>query len=445
MTHKGLRHSAFVAVALTAALGASACSGSAGRGAGSDTKPRAVPAVKGEGKTLTVWVMDGDYSDATLKAMKDQLTRQTGAEAKVEVQNWDGITTKITTALATSTPPDVIDIGNTQVASFAASGGLMDLTPYTKDFRQGQSWLAGLEEPATVDGRLYAVPSFAGARAVIYNKKIWAAAGVKHAPATLDELTSALRRIRAANPAPDFSPFYLPGRYWHTGVQFVWDAGGDIAAKQGSTWKGALGTEAAQRGLNAYRQFQNEFSAPSTRTIDTLNPDQTRVFADGKAAAISATNATIALIKKANPSFKDSDMGTFPFPGRSGTSQPVMLGGSDWAVAAKSAHADLALQWVKIATAPTVQKQWVAGHDGWIPNSTGAVEAARDEADPLFRGFFDAALRSKATPAAADWAELEGNKDIDKVFSSIASGTRNAKQAADTFDETVGKVLNARH
>ncbi|MFE3944835.1 extracellular solute-binding protein [Streptomyces sp. NPDC059118] len=445
MTHKGLRHSAFVAVVLTAALGASACSGSAGRGSGGDTKPRAVPVVKGEGKTLTVWVMDGDYSDATLKAMKDQLTRQTGAEAKVEVQNWDGITTKITTALATSTPPDVIDIGNTQVASFAASGGLMDLTPYTKDLRQGQSWLAGLEEPATVDGRLYAVPSFAGARAVIYNKKIWAAAGVKHAPATLDDLTSALRRIRAANPAPDFSPFYLPGRYWHTGVQFVWDAGGDIAAKQGSTWKGALGTEAAQRGLNAYRQFQNEFSAPSTRTIDTLNPDQTRVFADGKAAAISATNATIALIKKANPAFKDSDMGTFPFPGRSGTSQPVMLGGSDWAVAAKSTHADLALQWVKIATAPTVQKQWVAGHDGWIPNSTGAVEAARDEADPLFRGFFDAALRSKATPAAADWAEIEGNKDIDKVFSSIASGTRNAKQAADAFDETAGKVLNARH
>lgn len=40
---------------------------------------------------------------------------------------------------------------------------------------------------------------------------------------------------------------------------------------------------------------------------------------------------------------------------------------------------------------------------------------------------------------------MEGNKDIDKVFSSIASGTSGPKQAADTFDKTVGKVLNAQH
>ncbi|MFF2507620.1 extracellular solute-binding protein [Streptomyces sp. NPDC058067] len=384
-----------------------------------------------------------DYSEATRKAMKEQFTRQTGADVKIEVQNWDGITTKITTALATSTPPDVIDIGNTQVASFAASGGLMDLSPYAKDLRQGQTWLGGLEEPATVDGKLYAAPSFAGARAVIYNKKIWDAAGVKSVPTTYDELTKALRQVRKANPARDFSPFYLPGLYWHTGVQFVWDAGGDIAAKKGSAWKGSLGDTAAQRGLAEYKSFQNEFSAPSTRTIDTLNPDQNRVFADGKASAISATNAMIALIKKANPKIKDADLGTFPFPGKSGRSQPVMLGGSDWGIAAKSAHQDLALQWVKIATDPAVQTKWVAGHDGWIPNSESAVKSAGEKADPLLRPFFDAALRSKATPASADWAQLEGNKDIDKVFSSIASGSRTPKQAADTFDTTAGKVLNA--
>ncbi|QNS08044.1 extracellular solute-binding protein [Streptomyces xanthii] len=432
-----------VAVVVAASLAAAGCSGSAGHAGSGDGKQRAVPVVKAKGKTLTVWVMDGDYSEATRKAMKDRFTRQTGADVKIEVQNWDGITTKITTALATSTPPDVIDIGNTQVASFAASGGLMDLTPYAKDLRQGQQWLDGLEEPATVDGRLYAAPSFAGARAVIYNKKIWDAAGVKAAPTTYDELKKALRKVRAAHPARDFSPFYLPGKYWHTGVQWVWDAGGDVAARDGEAWKGTLGSGAAQKGLAEYKAFQNEFSAPSTRTIDTLNPDQTRVFADGKASAISATNVTIDLIKKANPKIEDEDLGTFPLPGASGRSQPVMLGGSDWGVAAKSAHQDLALRWVKIATDPAVQTEWVAGRDGWIPNSEGAVKAAGGKADPLLRPFFDAALRSKATPASADWAQLEGNKDIDKVFSSVASGSRSPRQAAGTFDTTAGKVLNA--
>lgn len=79
------------------------------------------------------------------------------------------------------------------------------------------------------------------------------------------------------------------------------------------------------------------------------------------------------------------------------------------------------------------------------PEQHGRGEGRPRRGRPPVPGFFDAALRSKATPAAADWAAVEGNKDIDKVFSSIASGTSGPKQAAETFDKTVGKVLNAQH
>ncbi|MFF2507619.1 hypothetical protein ACFVTY_30205 [Streptomyces sp. NPDC058067] len=47
------------AALVVVSLGASGCSGSAGRDAGGDGKQHAVPVVKAEGKTLTVWVMDG--------------------------------------------------------------------------------------------------------------------------------------------------------------------------------------------------------------------------------------------------------------------------------------------------------------------------------------------------------------------------------------------------
>lgn len=91
------------ALVLALAGGLAAC-GSAGNG-GSSTDQRQVSATGGKAGKLTVWVMDGDYSDATLKAIDSRFTQQTGAKVSIQVQSWDDITTKVTTALSTANPP----------------------------------------------------------------------------------------------------------------------------------------------------------------------------------------------------------------------------------------------------------------------------------------------------------------------------------------------------
>ncbi|GGN49568.1 N,N'-diacetylchitobiose transport system substrate-binding protein [Actinoplanes campanulatus] len=418
-----------IAVAVATVLSLAACSGNGGNSGG-------------EGKTITVWVMDGDYTDTTLQAINKRFTEATGASVDLQIQQWEGITTKISTALSTTGTPDILDLGNTQVPGFAASGGLLDLTPYRNDLKQGRTWLAGLEDPATVDGALYAAPGFAGARAVIYNKKTWTAAGITATPKTYAELTAALDKIEAGNPAADFAPFYLPGQYWFAGLQFLWDAGGEIATHEGGAWKGGFSTPAGQKGLTEFTTFQNTYSTPASRTLDTITPDQTQLFADGKTSAILATSGSIGLIQKANPAIKNEDIGTFPFPGTSGKTQPVMLGGSDWGIAAKSDAHDLALQWVKIAASPAVQDEFVFGNDGWIPNSTEGIQAAQAKGlTEQQQGFFGGALSSKATPAAAQWPTIEGDKSINQVFSAVASGAETPEAAAKEFDAHLESTL----
>lgn len=311
---RGRRYIGTAALCTATLLAVTACGGGGSSSGGDDGAPKAVPNAKGEGKTLTVWVMDGDYTEATIKAINDQFTQATGAQVDVQIQQWEGITTKISTALSTSGTPDVLDLGNTQVPGFAANGGLLDLTPYRDDLKQGRTWLAGLEEPATVDKALYAVPGFAGARAVIYNKKTWAAAGVTAAPTTYAELTAALDKIKAKNSAADFSPFYLPGQYWFAGLQFLWDAGGEIATSEGGTWTGGFSTPAGQKGLTDFKTFQNAYSSKASQAIDTITPDQNQVFADGKTSAILSTTGSLGLIQKANPKIKPEDLGTFRCP-----------------------------------------------------------------------------------------------------------------------------------
>ncbi len=428
---------AAAALVTAAALSLSGCS--------TGTSSSSSSSSDASGQTITVWAMNGDYSDQTLAAIDKAFTKKTGAKVKLETQEWSGITTKITTALSTSNPPDVLDIGNTQVSSFAATGGLMDLTKYKSELSEGNTWISGLEEPATIDGKLYAVPAFAASRAVIYNKTLWAAAGITSAPTTWDEFTADLDKVAAKNSSDsDFVPFYLPGQYWYSMLQFVWDAGGNIAVDKNGTWKGTTSNAKAQTGLKNWKSFQNTYSSKASQTVDTTSPDMNQLMAEGKTSAILSNSSSIAAIEKQNSKITDSDLGTFPMPGQSGSNQPSMIAGSDWAIAAKSTHAELAREWVKIAASSTMQQKWVFGHDGWLPNTVEGLQKAMDTSDfpEVQKGFFEAAKKSKATPASPNWATIEGDKSVNEFTQAIATGSKSIKAAASSFDSHLDEVLN---
>jgi N,N'-diacetylchitobiose transport system substrate-binding protein len=422
---------------LALALAATACGSSAApaadAGAGLSTK--------GAGSTLTVWYMDGDLSTQDQNAIDAAFTAATGAKVDVQIQEWTNINTKLSTALAQNDPPDVVEIGNTDVPLFAATGALADLTADRARLEQGQSWLPGLAGPATVAGHLYAVPLFAGNRAVIYNKKIWAAAGITAVPTSYPQLTADLDKIKAANPSPDFSAFYFPGEYWYGALQFVWDAGGQLATESGGTWSGALSSAAAQQGLETWKDFQNTYSTPASRDVDTKSPDQDALFAQGQAAAILDTSVNTVL--KDNPSMK-SQIGTFPFPGRAaGSAQPVFLGGSDLGIAAKSSHVALAEEYLEIAASVAVQKADIVGIDGWTPISTQLIAQTSASLPATSRAFTEAAVHSVATPATPGWATIESDASINQFFSAIATGSQSPAQAAASFDSHLDQALNA--
>ncbi|GGE90909.1 extracellular solute-binding protein [Mycetocola zhadangensis] len=427
------------ALAGAATLALAGCS--TGGGA-SSSLPDGIPdSVDAKGETLTVWVMQDDYSEATLDAINEEFTERTGAEVDVQMQPWDGISTKLSTALGTSTPPDVVDIGNTQVAGYATNGALLDVTDYREDLAQGQTWLGGLEEPATVDGSLYGIPGFAGNRAVIYNKTMWAEAGVTEAPTTWDELTAALDTVAAANPAEDFSPLYLPGQHWYVGLQFMWDHGGEIATQEDGEWVSTAGSDASLKGIEAWKEFQNTYSAESSRTVSADKPEQEQILADGKAGAIIASNGSVTATLNANPELTEADLGTFALPGQNEETQPVMLGGSVWGIAAKSANPELALIWTQIAVNPDIQTEYVFGDQGLMPNSEESIEAVEGDLSEVKAGFFQAALNSRATPAAPGWTEVEGANLLQNLFSTVASGAATPEEAAAAYDAKAGEAL----
>ena len=432
------RSLAVLAAAVSLAFGAAACSSSSdGKAAGSTSAGPTSFA----GKTLTVWYMDGDLSSQAQAAINASFTKATGAKVNVQIQEWTNINTRISTALSQDNPPDVIEIGNTDVPLFAAAGALSDISPDVSGLDGGQSWLPGLVGPATVGGKVYAAPLFAGNRAVIYNKQIWGAAGITAPPTSLAELTADLDKIKAANPSPDFSAFYFPGEYWYGALQFVWDAGGQLATDNNGTWAGALESPAAQQGLSTWKNFQNTYSTAASRNTDTKTPDQASLFANGKAATILDTS--INTVVKDNPALK-GEIGTFPFPSSTpGKNQPVFLGGSDLAIAAKSQNQAMALAYLKAATSTSVQTSAIVGIDGWTPVSTQLIDQTSGTLTSTSQAFSVAAKNSVATPATPGWATIESDQTINTFFSDIATGRKTPLQAAQGFDSHLNQALNA--
>jgi N,N'-diacetylchitobiose transport system substrate-binding protein len=93
-----------------------------------------------EAQDLTVWLMTGTVPDPVLAEInKEWESAHKGAKVKVEIQQWEGIGPKITTALGSNNPPGVVEIGNTLTPGFADSKGLKDLTDKKSDLG-GDDW-----------------------------------------------------------------------------------------------------------------------------------------------------------------------------------------------------------------------------------------------------------------------------------------------------------------
>ena len=141
----------------------------------------------------------------------------------------------------------MVEIGNTQAPTFTSAGAFTDVTDQLDDWG-GDDLLQGFVDGATVDGKTYAVPYYAGSKYIFYRKDLFEEAGIE-VPTTMDEFVEAAVDLKEANPDPaNFSGFWFPGQDWRNGVAFVWDAGGDLAVEDGDEWTGALSDARVDRG-----------------------------------------------------------------------------------------------------------------------------------------------------------------------------------------------------
>ncbi len=240
-------------------------------------------------RTVTLWLMKDSASQDFQRRFTEEFERtHPGLDLDIRIQEWTGIGEKVQAALKGdgSDGPDVIEVGNTQVAQYAEGGRLLDLTLESMRDWDMRDWLPGLAQPGEFLSQQYGIPWYAANRVVIYRKDLFARAGVTGPPRTRQEWLEITERLDTGGT----QGIYLAGQDWYTLSGFIWDEGGDLAVQRGPVWEGALHTPAALRGMDFYRQLQALGDGPVA--ADEEHPPQAGVFAGGEVAQIVAVPAS---------------------------------------------------------------------------------------------------------------------------------------------------------
>ncbi|MFK0019872.1 extracellular solute-binding protein [Streptomyces sp. NPDC090798] len=404
--------------------GLSACSSS------SDTSDDS----SGGSTTIDVWLMrDSVSAQFQNEFVKGFETAHPDIKVKVQIQEWDGIGEKVTAALASNDAPDVIETGNTQVAQFAQSGGLLDLSDKADDLG-GKNWLKGLAEPGVYEGKQYGVPYYAANRVVIYRTDLFKEAGIDAtAVKTRDQWIAATKRLNTA----DTQGIYLPGQNWYTLAGFVWDEGGDLATESGGRWKGTLDSPEAIRGMEFYEKLQALGKGP--KDSDEANPPQADVMAKGKVAQVISTPGGANVVIQNNPALKGK-LGFFPIPGKAADKPgAVFTGGSDLVIPTASTKQDAAYTFVKELTGDTWQKK-LAVAMSYVPNKTTLASAVA--ADPGAAAMAVGAAQGHATPNTPGWAAVEAKNPVKDYMTAVLTGGDIQKKAA-TASEAITAAMNS--
>lgn len=197
------------------------------------------------------------------------------------------------------------------------NGGFSDLDLWLENLEDlsDQPWVKdlvkGTDEPMTHDGKLYGMPIGVEGYGFIYNKDLFAQAGITEVPKTLTQLEDAAKKLQDKGITPFINGY---GEWWVLGNHFVnlpfayqADPNAFIAGLNDGSQK-IPGNEVFE---NWTKLFDLTVKYGGKNPLQTDYNTQVTEFATGKAAMTQQGNWTQVQITKTNP---DVNIGFMPMP-----------------------------------------------------------------------------------------------------------------------------------
>jgi N,N'-diacetylchitobiose transport system substrate-binding protein len=406
-----------------AAVLAVAMAAVAGCGGGNDDK---ASTSGGSGKpsgNVSVWIMDPG-SPKLQGVIKGYATafeaKNPGTKVEIQFVPWAQAHDKFTTAIAGGKVPDVAEMGTTWTPEFADQGGLVVQPTISKG-----DYVSSLVDAATLNGKVYGKPWYAGARGLIYRKDILKKAGITNPPANWDEMMADAKAIKAK--VPNVFPVSYTGLSEHMYLPTIWQAGGQIATQDGDTWKSALNTPEAAKAIEYYTSFYKDGLDPKA-AVGWEEPDAQTAFINGDVAMLIAGGWTYNSILDTKPKL-ESKIGTALEPVGPSGKGTAFAGGSHLVQFQESKNKALGAAFVDFMLTPGELNKFTSAV-GFLPGTTEGIKSSGYLEDPQRKPFAEQLLDHSAVyPPSPKWGGLEGANIFDGEIQKVMKGKATPQEA----------------
>ncbi|MER8084554.1 extracellular solute-binding protein [Streptomyces sp. NPDC058316] len=387
---------------------------------------------KGDEKTgtLRVWLFQevGNKPKERVvdAAVADFEKAHKGAKVEVEYIPVETRTQRIKAAFNDpKSAPDLIEYGNTDTAGYVKDGGLADVGAEFAAWDEAKDTDPTAKQSVTVGGKIYGAPFFVGVRALYYRTDIFKDLGIE-APKSQAELISTAKKIHKKK--PDLYGLAVGGAYTYGAMPFIWANGGELADDDGGTYKAAINSDKARKGIEAYTSLFGDDNCPAAKCASMGGNATVTAFASGKAAMAIGGDFSHAAVEAG--SVKGA-YAVVPLPGvTEGSVAPAFAGGNNIGVLKSSSHRSLAVDLMKSLTGKETQAKMFDAM-GFLPTYTD-VRATVAKKQPFVEPFVKTlGAGAKFVPASPGWGQIDSSLVLPTMFQEIVSGRKDVAKASD--------------
>jgi arabinogalactan oligomer/maltooligosaccharide transport system substrate-binding protein len=415
---RGIAASALVA---SLALTATACGGS-------DSGDSADGPV-----TITWWDTSNATNEApTYKALVKEF-EAANKDIKVKYVNvpFDQAQNKFDTAAGSKGAPDILRSEVGWTPAFAKKGFFLPLDG-TEALADQAKFKSNLLEQAKYEGKTYGVPFTTDTLALVYNKELFAKAGVD-VPQTWDELKKTAATIKAKTGVDG----YWGSTQAYYAQSFLYGEGTDTVDAEAK--KITVNSPEAKK---AYGTWLDLFDGKGLHKADTTADAYAHIqdaFVNGKVAAIVQGPWEITNFYKGS-AFKDkNNLGIATVPAGSSGKAGAPTGGHNLSVYAGSdeAHQQAALKFVNFMTSAHAQET-IALQNSTLPTRDDAY-TAKVKADPGIAGYQGVLAAAQPRPALPEYSSLWGPLDTELL--AVAGGKKSLDEGLSSAETSIAKLV----
>ncbi|MEK3885100.1 ABC transporter substrate-binding protein [Paenibacillus sp. PL2-23] len=415
--------SAVMLVGLTSACGNS--NGNNG-GSGNATATSGAEQTAAPKKDVTIKVFQFKVEIAeALEKMAEEYEKETGVKVDIETHGGgEDYSALLKAELAAGEEPEIFN-----------SSGWAGFDPYVDRAADlsGEPWAKDLVEASkaqiTRDGKLLGMPMNLEAYGFTYNKDLFEQAGITELPKTLDELSAAAEKLKAAG----ITPFALTSEWWSMGIHTL-----NIALANQADPAAFIEDVKAGKATLKDDPIMKEwvklvdimFANGQDNALTTDYNTQVAEFAAGKYAIIQHGNWIQGMVDEVDP---ELNLGMMPVPL---LDAPNVFTGvpNNWIVNSKSDQVEEAKAFLNWMVTSETGKKYIATDFKFVPALTSI------EADPAAVGDIAGDF---ATFSAANQAQVKSwnwDRFPDGITQQWGSAMQEYLGKQITGDELLGKL-----